>query len=62
MAKSTRTVARETALAILREARSAGWLRARVECKPDGSVILDAAMFDVLDQDDFENVELRMGS
>lgn len=62
MAKSTRTVAKETGIAVLREARSAGWLRARVEWKPDGSVILDAAMSDVLEQDDFDNVDLRMGS
>lgn len=55
------TIAKNTAAALLREARQAGWVRARFEIKPDGSVTIDAGMVGVEESDDFLNSDLRMG-
>lgn len=63
MAKlSTQSAAKNAVAALIHEAREAGWVRARFEIKPDGSVTLDAGMVDHQDaSDDFLNSELRMG-
>lgn len=55
------TAAKQTVVALLREAREAGWLRAKFEIKPDGSVTVDAAMSDPDAADDFLSSDLRMG-
>ena len=44
----------------IREAREAGWLRAKFETKPDGSVTVDAGMVDPEAADDFLSSDLRM--
>ena len=49
------------ASAFIREAREAGWQRAKFEIKPDGSVIVDANMVAPEAADDFLNSDLRMG-
>lgn len=54
------TAAKQTISALLRDARDAGWSRARFEIKPDGSVTIDAVMADIEPIDDFLNTELRM--
>ena len=41
---SVQTKAKQAASAFIREAREAGWQRAKFEIKPDGSVIVDANM------------------
>jgi hypothetical protein len=61
MASSLQTNAKNTAATLMREARAAGWVRARFEIKPDGSVTVDAGMVDLDAADDFLNSELRMG-
>ena len=48
-------------MACIREAREAGWQRAKFEIKPDGSVIVDANMVAAEAADDFLNSDLRMG-
>ena len=55
------TVAKQAVAALLREAREAGWLRARFEIKPDGSVTVDAVMSDSDAADEFLSSDLRMG-
>ncbi len=47
--------------ALLREAREAGWARAKFEMSPDGRVTVDVGMTDRDDDDDFLNSDLRMG-
>lgn len=58
---SPQTIARQTATALMRETRLAGWARVKFEIKPDGSVTVDAGMVDPDGADDFLNAELRMG-
>ena len=53
--------AKSTVAALLRDARAAGWMRARFEIKPDGSITVDAGMTDPEGGDDFLNSDLRMG-
>lgn len=55
------TKARQMAIALVNEAKTAGWLRAVIECKPDGTVRLDASMSDNMDDNDFRVDNLRMG-
>lgn len=55
------TQAKSTVAALLRDARAAGWMRARFEIKPDGSITLDAGMTDPEGGDDFTSGDLRMG-
>ncbi len=55
------TAARQAVSALLREARDAGWVRARFEIKPDGSVIVDAGMADPEAGGEFLSNDLRMG-
>ncbi|OWV55194.1 hypothetical protein CDZ97_23820 [Mameliella alba] len=55
------TAAKQAVAALLREAREAGWLRARFEIKPDGSVTVDAVMSDTDAADEFLSGDLRMG-
>jgi Tfp pilus assembly protein PilW len=59
--KSVHTSARQAAVLLIREAREAGWLRAKFEIKPDGSVTVDAGMVEPEAQDDFLSSDLRMG-
>jgi hypothetical protein len=59
--KSVHTSARQAAVLLIREVREAGWLRAKFEIKPDGSVIVDAGMVEPEAQDDFLGSDLRMG-
>lgn len=59
--KSVHTSARQAAVLLIREAREAGWLRAKFEIKPDGSVTVDAGMVESEAQDDFLSSDLRMG-
>lgn len=61
MAVNPVTQARNTVAALIREARAAGWVRAKFEIKPDGSVTVDAGMTDPEGGDDFMNADLRMG-
>ena len=61
MTARTHTIAKNTVAALMREARAAGWVRARFEIKPDGSVTVDAGMVDPDAADDFLTSELRMG-
>jgi hypothetical protein len=61
MSKTPQTHAKTTVAALLREARAAGWVRARFEIKPDGSVTIDAGMVDPESRDDFLSPNLRMG-
>lgn len=61
MSPRTHTIAKNTVAALMREAREAGWVRARFEIKPDGSVTVDAGMVDPDAADDFLNSDLRMG-
>lgn len=61
MAVSPQNQAKTTAAALLREARAAGWARARCEIKPDGSITIDAGMIDLETRDDFLSSNLRMG-
>jgi len=58
---SPQTIAKQTAVVLIREARAAGWARAKCEVKPDGSVIVEAGMVDADTDDDFLNRDLRMG-
>lgn len=55
------TAAKKTAAALLREAREAGWLRAKLEIRPDGSLTVDAGMTEPEGGDDFLSNDLRMG-
>lgn len=61
MASRSVTQARTTAATLIREARAAGWARARSEIKPDGSVTIDVSMAAPEGGDDFLNTDLRMG-
>ncbi|TMV82433.1 hypothetical protein FGG78_24160 [Thioclava sp. BHET1] len=61
MAQTPHTNAKNTAIALLREARAIGWARAKVEIKPDGSVTVDTGMIVTEDGDDFLKGNLRMG-
>lgn len=61
MTDSPQTTAKKTVTALIREARAAGWVRARFEIKPDGSVTVDAGMVDPEGGDDFLNSDLGMG-
>lgn len=63
MAKVSRphTQARQNAVALLRAARDAGWMRARFELKPDGKTVIDTSMIDKDSTDDFLSGELRIG-
>lgn len=54
------TKAKQAASAFIREAREAGWLRAKFEIKPDGSVTVDAGMVVPEAADDFLSGDLRM--
>lgn len=58
---SPQAQAKAIAAALMREARAAGWTRARFELRPDGSVTVDATMAEPETRDDFLNAELRMG-
>lgn len=55
------TQAKTLAFALLHEARAAGWVRARIEVKPDFTVSIDAGMIDPESRDDFLSTNLRMG-
>ncbi|WP_267632558.1 hypothetical protein [Frigidibacter sp. RF13] len=55
------TVAKQTVAALMREARAAGWARAKFEIRPDGSVTIDAGMTLPESNDDFLAADLRMG-
>jgi hypothetical protein len=61
MSKTPQTHAKTTVAALMREARAAGWARARFEIKPDGSITIDAGMIDPESRDDFLSANLRMG-
>lgn len=61
MATSPQAQAKSTAAALIREARAAGWARARFEIKPDGSLTVETGMSDPVGGDDFLNSNLRMG-
>jgi len=62
MSKTTiQTKAKQTVASLLRDARDAGWKRAKFELKPDGSVTVDAAMAEEDGGDDFLNCNLRIG-
>jgi len=61
MARAPAIDARNTVAALIREAREAGWRRAKFEIKPDGSVTIDAAMADPEGGDDFLGTDLRIG-
>lgn len=58
---SAQTKAKKAASAFIREAREAGWQRAKFEIRPDGSVIVDVNMLAAEVADDFLNSDLRMG-
>jgi hypothetical protein len=58
---SVHTKAKQAASAFIREAREAGWQRAKFEIRPDGSVVVDANMIAAESGDDFLNSNLRMG-
>jgi len=58
---SVQTKAKQAASAFIREAREAGWQRAKFEIRPDGSVVVDANMIATESGDDFLNSNLRMG-
>lgn len=60
MGNRPQTTARTTAATLIRQARDAGWTRAKIEIKPDGSVSIDAAMDDVDGREDFLTADLRM--
>jgi len=61
MARAPAIDARNTVAALIREAREAGWRRAKFEIKPDGSVTIDASMADPEGGDDFLGTDLRIG-
>lgn len=54
------TQAKQNAVALLQAAREAGWARARLELKPDGTTVIDASMADPEAGDDFLSSDLRM--
>jgi len=58
---SVQTKAKQAASAFIREAREAGWQRAKFEIRPDGSVVVDTNMIAAESGDDFLNSDLRMG-
>ncbi|EPX85394.1 hypothetical protein [Salipiger mucosus] len=58
---SPQTIAKQTVAALIREARQAGWVRAKFEIRPDGSVTVDAGMTETEGGDDFLEDDLRMG-
>lgn len=62
MTKTTiQTKAKQAVSSLLKDARDAGWSRAKFEMKPDGSVTVDAGMGDPAGADDFLEGDLRMG-
>lgn len=62
MTKTTiQTRAKQAVSSLLRDARDAGWVRAKFEIKPDGSVTVEAGMLDPAETDDFLGKNLRMG-
>ncbi|MTH77573.1 hypothetical protein [Paracoccus aestuariivivens] len=61
MTTSPRAQAKQTAIAFLREARAAGWSRAKIEYRPDGTLLVDASMAEAETHDDFESTSMRMG-
>lgn len=62
MTKTTvQTKAKQAVSTLLRDARDAGWSRAKFEMKPDGSVTVDAVMAEPDGGDDFLSTDLRMG-
>lgn len=62
MTKTTiQTKAKQAVSSLLKDARDAGWSRAKFELKPDGSVTVDAGMGDPPGADDFLESDLRMG-
>lgn len=62
MTKTTiQTKAKQTVSSLLKDARDAGWSRAKFELKPDGSVTVDAGMGEISGVDDFLESDLRMG-
>ncbi len=61
MTKTTiQTKAKQAVSTLLRDARDAGWSRAKFEMKPDGSVTVDAVMADAEGADDFLSGDLRI--
>lgn len=61
MTKTTiQTKAKQAVSTLLRDARDAGWSRAKFEMKPDGSVTVDAVMADAEEADDFLSGDLRI--
>lgn len=62
MAASPQAQAKNVGIAFLKEARAAGWARAKIQYSPDGSVSLDASMADENAADDFDTDNLKMGS
>lgn len=61
MSRAPVTQAKNIVASLLRDARDAGWARAKFEIKPDGTISLDAGMTDPEGGDDFLNGDLRMG-
>lgn len=61
MAVNPVTQAKSIAATLIRETRAAGWVRAKFEIRPDGSVTVDAGMTDPEGGDDFLTSDLRMG-
>lgn len=59
--RSPQSNARQTASVLLRDARTAGWLRVKCEIKPDGSVMMEVGMNNPESDDDFLENDLRMG-
>ncbi|WP_417607247.1 hypothetical protein [Primorskyibacter flagellatus] len=58
---SPQSNAKQTVAALIREAREAGWLRAKFEIKPDSSVTVDVAMSETEEMEGFLDSDLRMG-
>lgn len=58
---SPQVSAKNIAIALIRETRAAGWLRAKFEIKADGTVTLDAGMVNPETDDEFLGVDLRLG-
>ncbi len=58
---SPHTFAKNAAKELVREAKSAGWERVKLEIKPDGCLTLNAGMEEIDGQDDFFDCEMRMG-
>ncbi|SCZ53970.1 hypothetical protein SAMN04488118_102220 [Epibacterium ulvae] len=52
--------AKQVVSLLISEARKAGWLHARFEIRPDGSVTVEAGMREHVGADDFFVEDLRM--